>query len=281
MPKNTNSNEDIEFLKGKMVADAETFNLEQVEAGMRLLLARYYKLTGRKIISHMPEPEVTQAKKEYDRGVQPITVSDFRALKNRTGKSTADFCAMLGITRQRYYDIAKQRDSNEVLKEIPLSLLIRLYMKLPSLIPDAAPAPTAVHEAIGGAGKINFQAMAIVFGRGSASSRRWKKGTPPSEVSRPLLDALITSNRAEEIFDVMIDNVYEEAKVRGLSPFKDMGWNGVPVEGPVADLDREYLNLPTVDHRRIEAKTGQVIGWGATETGIKHIKKRVEKKAKS
>lgn len=277
MPETTSAG-DIDLVGNRKIDEIGVMSKEEVRAVLRIAMQRYYKLTGRKTITHMPEEEVNQALKEFNKDLAPITVAHFMELKTRTTKSAADFCLMLGITRQRYYEITIHRDKSEVLKEIPLSLLVRLYLKLPSLIPVATPNPVDVHEMIGGNDRINLQAMAIVFGRGSASTRRWKKGQPSSEISKPVLDALSTSTRAEDVFTVMVDNVYEEGRVRGLTPFKDMGWNGTPEDRVVEDLDRSFLNKPTVDHRRAEARDGKIIGWGATDPGIKHMKKRVSTK---
>lgn len=262
------NNPDLKKVGDKLVSEIPLMGIDELESVIRIAMSSYYKITGELTVTHMPEAEINQAKKEFSKNLAPITVSDFNELKKRTGKTTVDFCEMLGITRQRFYDISKKRDRSEVIKEVPLALLIRLYKKLPSLVSKRAPTPLDVHEAIGGAEKINFQAMAIVFGRGSASSRRWKKGISPSEVSRPVLEALRNSDRKEEILDILIDNVYEEGMIRGLTPFKDMGWNGTPVEGSVEDIPRDFLNAPTVDHRRIEAREGKIVGWGATDPGL-------------
>lgn len=272
---------DLQLVGAKKVEEISSMDEPEVKAVLRQAMARFYRLTGRKTVVHMPEEEINQAFKEFNKVLKPVTVNDFRQLKLRSDKSAADFCLMLGITRQRYYEISLRRDKNEVLKEIPLSLLVRLYMKLPSLIPTKTPNPVEVHGMIGGDDAINLQALAIVLGRGSASTRRWKQGQQSSEDSKPMIDALSTSDRAEDVFTVMVDNVYEEGSVRGLTPFKDMGWNGVPSDGPVDDLDRDFLSMPTVDHRRVDAREGKIIGWGATDPGIKHIKKTVgRKKAK-
>lgn len=269
-------------LKEPLVSDELTKSIEgmdqkQVEQLIRIAMGRYQQLTGRMTVKFVPEAELRQAKKEFNKNLEPITVLDFMELKTRSKKSIADFCSMLGITRQRYAGIAKNPNNSEIIKEIPLSLLIRLYKKLPSLIPSGSPVPINIHEIVGGDHKINLQAFAIVFGRGSASARRWKMGVPPSEASRPMMAAVENACQAGDIFDIMIDNAYEEAKARGLTPFADMGWSELPEHGARIDIDRSFLNAPTVDHRRVEAKEGKIVGWGATEPGIKHIEKRVRR----
>lgn len=149
---------------------------------------------------------------------QPVRGTDVANLMLRHNISADEMCELLHLNKAKLNALLS---SDKPIKDVSIALLIRVYSEYPHLLPKFD--VLEFYESQTGAEAEKLRHFGPNFGRESTAGYNWiVKGRPMS--AQPLaLGRLI--KRLPEGYDDLKRMAIQEAKYRGVNPFKTGSWS--------------------------------------------------------
>jgi len=171
---------------------------------------------------------------------RPVIWQDIEDLRIRWNLTHNALCAFLGILANNWTQIrSKPHGLEEVVGEVSLAILVRIYDEYPSLAPNAElPDMRQVYEDMnaqklaefektgeGDGEKIKKRHFSVKFGRNSSAGYAWiEKQVIPRAVIARIVD-IFTTHKGQINADKVLTRLSKlEAKVRGVDPYKTGQW---------------------------------------------------------
>lgn len=202
-------------------------------------------------VNHI-EREVFMTKQKQEVQPQPILGVDLSHLHMKIGQSLTAVRGMLGVALIKWKSEAGKPTP---IRDVTLSMLVRLYNKNPSLIKKSVDIHQFYSD-IGGRNTVSPSDFSLVLGRESSAYTRWMSGT--NNIS-PTLNALIERSKylcdgdAKAAFDLIKNLFDEECSARKVDPIADRRWTG-PKQKPVRKVKEKSKEPATPSTKKAAPK---------------------------
>ena len=167
---------------------------------------------------------------------RPVIWQDLEDIRQRNGLTQSDLCDFFGIPQARWTDISKNKETMlaDVVKDVTVALLARIYDKHPNLMPQKKDEDLRLFyeylnklkpERLTGSTKgkdILKRHFAVYLGRNSSAGYAWlDHNKPASPQVHRVIQAVQKDTNAFELLEELTE---VEARARGVDPFKNGNW---------------------------------------------------------
>lgn len=167
---------------------------------------------------------------------RPVLWQDLEDIRQRNGLTQGDLCDFFGIPQAKWGEISKNKEEklHEVVKDVTVAILARIYDMHPNLMPQKTDEDLRVFyeflnslkpERLSGSTKgkdILKRHFAVYLGRNSSAGYAWLDHAKPAS---PQVHRVIqAAKKAPNAFELLEELTEVEARARGVDPFKNGNW---------------------------------------------------------